>query len=244
MKYGAIQAGSWRYPLTDRDVLWAGRMVQGETNARAGRADDALAVLWTMTQLFSPAGQRDKYGRQRFGDFTSLIRAYSQPINPLWLGDGLFCRPGGRAAGTEACAVDRLARRARLQQTPWRELDVELRQVVLDWAAGRTDNPVPGAVEFAAESVAASFLARNPAAVRVARIHNTFVATEGSRGWPVLPVIRATARRAALPVGVALIAAAVGASLTWAYHRFSSSYSSSSSSQAPGPTSPVSVLPP
>lgn len=219
MKYGAIQVGSWRYALTDRDVLWAGRMVQGETNARAGRADDALAVLWTMTQLFSPAGQRDKYGRQRFGDFTTLLRAYSQPINPLWLGDGLFCRPGGRAAGTEACAADRLARRARLQQTPWRELDAELRQVVLDWAAGRTDNPVPGAVEFAAESVAASFLARNPGAVRVARIHNTFVATEGSRGWSVLPVVGATVRRVGPPVGAALVAAGAGGLLAWAARR-------------------------
>ncbi|MCA9604912.1 MAG: hypothetical protein KC619_04935 [Myxococcales bacterium] len=219
MKYGAIQAGSWRYPLTDRDVLWAGRMVQGETNARAGRADDALAVLWTMTQLFSPAGQEGKYGRQRFGDFTSLIRAYSQPINPLWLGDGMFCRPGGRAAGTEACAADRLARRARLQQTPWRELDAELRQVVLDWAAGRTNNPVPGAVEFAAESVAASFLARNPGAVRVARIHNTFVATEGSQGWSVMPWVEAAARAASLPLGTALMAATAGAALAWAYRQ-------------------------
>ena len=239
MKYGAIQVGSWRYALTDRDVLWAGRMVQGETNARAGRADDALAVLWTMTQLFSPAGQRDKYGRQRFGDFTSLLRAYSQPINPLWLGDGMFCRPGGRAAGTEACAADRLARRARLQQTPWNELDVELRQVVLDWAAGRTENPVPGAVEFAAESVAASFLARNPGAVRVARIHNTFVATGGSRGWSVLPVIRVVppTRAAVMPAAMLSLAAA-GAFLAWLWTRGSPRH------HPPGCFTPVSVSSP
>ncbi|MGE0789753.1 MAG: hypothetical protein AB7S26_29035 [Sandaracinaceae bacterium] len=200
---GTLVAGAWRYRLTKTDVLWAARMVEGETLRRPDRGDDALAVLWTMTSLFAPDGQRAKYGGRRFVTFTDQIRAYSQPINPRWLAEGEFCRPGGRSFGTDACADARLTARARLQRTAWKELDPLLRRVVIAWALGRTRNPVPGAIEFAAANVAASFIARNAGSVEVARIHNTFVATAGSRRT-ASPVVLATRSRSALPM-VALV---------------------------------------
>jgi len=221
VKRGIIRMGSWSYRLTERDLLWAARMVQGETlPGRAGRRDDALAVLWTMTSLFSPDGQRAKYGRWRFDSFTDLIRAYSQPINPRWLAGGQFCRPGGRGHGRDECSPARLAARERLQRTPWPELDAELREVVLRWAAGHTTNPVPTAIEFAAPFVVRSFLARHPGAQLVATIHNQFVATADSARWPALPSIELEETAAGVhPAGAALFAAALGGLLGWGIAR-------------------------
>ena len=220
MKRATIKAGRWRYRLTERDILWAARMVQGETRNRAGRAEDALAVLWTMTQLFSPRGQQSKYGRQRFGTYADLIRAYSQPINPHWLADGSFCRPGGRAARSDACSPERTRRRTRLQRTPWNELHPGLRAVVLAWARGQTTNPVPKAVEFAAEAIAAAFIDSNPGAVRIKRAHNTFIATADSRRWTALPRVEMTAAvREGFPTGVVAVALGLGGVLAWVARR-------------------------
>jgi len=217
---GSIVAGSWRYRLTKTDLLWAARMVEGETLRREGRADDARAVLWSMTALFSPQGQRAKYGRRRFSDFSTQIRAYSQPINPRWLATGEFCRPGGRWHGTDGCSEARLRARERLQRTPWNELDPELRRVVIAWATGKTRNPVPKAIEFAAHSVAMSFIGRNPGSVQLARIHNTFIATAASLGWTSLPTIEAHAEATMTPIAAAAIAAAaVGGLAAWAWSR-------------------------
>lgn len=217
---GAIVAGSWRYQLTKTDLLWAARMVEGETLRREGRRDDARAVLWSMTALFSPQGQQAKYGRRRFADFSTLIRAYSQPINPRWLATGQFCRPGGRWHGEDPCAESRLRARERLQRMPWNELDPELRRVVVAWATGKTRNPVPKAIEFAAHYVATSFMDRHPGSVQVARIHNTFVATAASLRWTSLPTIEAQAGSVAGPIAAAVVAAAaVGGLAAWGWSR-------------------------
>lgn len=155
---GVIRQGGWSYTLTPADKLWAARMVEGE-----GPAEDAGAVLWTMTQLFTPAGQRKKYGRpDQYRSFAALIQAYSQPINPIWRHDGSKCRPGGSHAGTEACSEFRLQRRADLATLPYSAVDPTKRAIVERWAGGSLSNPVPGAIEFAAPSVSRSFLERRP----------------------------------------------------------------------------------
>jgi len=222
VKRGAIVHGDWSYRLSETDLLWAGRMVQGETlPGRARRAADALAVLWTMASLFTPAGQRAKYGGWRFDTFTDLVRAYSQPINPRWLRDGMFCQAGGRHHGTDACSAARLDERDRLQQRPWPGLDAGLRDVVLRWAAGETRNPVPKAIEFAAPYVAAAFLGRHPGAAHVATIHNQFIASASSRRWTRLPSVEVSLSSATTkPLGVALFgAAALGGLLGWGMSR-------------------------
>jgi len=218
VKRGVIRLGQWRYRLSEADLLWAALMVQGETlPGRVRRHEDALAVLWTMASLFTPAGQQAKYGRWRFDTFTALIRAYSQPINPRWTRDGEFCRLGGRYHGHTACAPRSLDRRDRLQRTPWTEIDAGLRTVVLRWAAGKTDNPVPKAIEFAAPYVANAYLERNPGARHVATIHNRFIASASSKRWTTLPAIQTSSSSSTStnPIGAALFAAALGGLLGW-----------------------------
>ncbi len=161
----------WSYQITERDKLWAARMLVGE----GGGTQDPPAVLWTMTQLLAL-----RHGRS----FTDLIRAYSQPINPRWLDDGQFCRPGGRNAGTEACSSTRIARRRRIQALSWEQIPAELRQVVERWAAGTLPNPVERAVEFADPAVTAGYVRRHPGSQYIAQLGNHFVATADSLRWP------------------------------------------------------------
>lgn len=144
-----LEQGSWSYSLSDDDLLWTARMLQGE-----GPVTDSAAVLWTMAQLFSPEGQVSKYsGPHRFTTFKALIQAYSQPINPIWRRDGSKCRPGGSHHSTAACNETRLARRDYYASLPYERVDAAKREVLEQWAAGRLDNPVPGATEFAHVSV-------------------------------------------------------------------------------------------
>lgn len=221
-KLGILVAGRWRYPLTETDVLWAGRMVEGETlPGRPRRTEDALAVLWTMTSLFSPAGQHAKYGGRRYHTFTAQIRAYSQPINPAWAASGRFCRPGGRYHGTDRCSPNRLAARAELHRLPWRAIDPELRSVVLAWAQGRTKNPMPKVIEFAHGPVAQSFLERNPGSARHAVIQNWFLTTASSARWAGDLIRIQPAKESALfaPLAAAVLAAAAGGLLGWSAHR-------------------------
>lgn len=170
-----IKQGSWSYTLTPEDKLWAARMVEGE-----GPVSDSAAVLWTMTQLFSPEGQRIKYGRpDRFRSFKDLIQAYSQPINPIWRRDGSKCRPGGTAAGSDACSSSRLARRDAIARMPLSSIDPAKLAVVNRWMSGSLSNPVPGAIEFAAPSVSQSFLNRNPGWTKLGGGSNWFLQPPG-----------------------------------------------------------------
>jgi hypothetical protein len=211
---GTITQGNWNYTLTPEDRLWAGRMITGE-----GAASEAPAVLWTMTQLFAPAGQQVKYGHpNRFPTFTSLIRAYSQPINPIWAADGSKCRPGGDAAGTANCDTSKLARRDSIAAMPLDAMEPAKRVVLDKWFAGWLPNPVPNAIEFAAPNVSRSFLGRNPAWSALTQAGNWFLRPPVdlppavmNSGVPLAPVLGATF------VGVGLLFAAGAA--YWYYKR-------------------------
>lgn len=144
-----IRQGSWSYTFSPEDRLWTARMLAGE-----GPASDAPAVLWTMAQLFTPAGQKAKYGNEtRFRTFTGLIQAYSQPINPIWRRDGSKCRPGGSHHGTDACSESRLARRDAFATLAYNAVAADKRAVLEGWLEGKVPNPLPGAIDFAHVSV-------------------------------------------------------------------------------------------
>lgn len=160
-------------------MLWAARMVEGEGG---DPSRDPAAILWTMAQLLSPTAQREKYGRVTFDSYSSLIRAYSQPINPAWASGGSKCT--GAYAGSEACSPARLAARARLSQMPFSATRVTTQAAVLRWAHGLLSNPVPRAVEFADPSVTAGFVRNHPGSAYVARFGNHYVATAESARWP------------------------------------------------------------
>lgn len=157
---GVIEAGSWRYEITWDDVLWAGRMITGEAGNENAASVEGAAVLWCMTSLLA---------LRRGSSYTSLIQRYSQPINPKWRADGDFCvlggthpafrnnpRPDGSRNyhGTDSCSPDRLARRDRIQGLSWEDLRGDVQDLVVRWARGQVQNPIPKAVEFAVPRVA------------------------------------------------------------------------------------------
>lgn len=159
------------YRLTDEDVFWAAKMAAFE--------GDPAEVLWTMTQRFAQA-------THPWNSFTEFIQAFSQPINPKWQRTGVFCQPGGKGYRTRACEENRLARRDRVAAMDWSELEALKPTAVaytLTWAKGRLPNPVPGAINFAAPSVAQRYLDRNPGAKLLAKRGNWFLSEGGSENW-------------------------------------------------------------
>lgn len=169
-----IRSGDgWSYTLTSEDKLWAARMVEFE----GGESPDG--VLWSMTQRMALPNIR-----RRYGTFTDLIRAYSQPINPKWMRDGEFCRPGGQYHNQDNCSERWLSRRDRSNIIPWTEIDPAARAVTERWYRGALANPVPRAVEFAAPSVSEGFLSRNPGSSVVLRAGNWFIKTAQTSDWP------------------------------------------------------------
>lgn len=162
-------ADGWAYALTPNDKLWAARMIAGE-------GGDPTAVLWTMASRFALL-------RNTYGTFTSLLRAYSQPINPAWSREGAFCRPGSEAHATAACAESLLARRSRVSALSLAQL-VREGAVVERWARGEFLNPVPRAVHFASPGVARSCLRRGACTRVIARSGNWHLSTAESDTWP------------------------------------------------------------
>ena len=188
--WATIKSPGFQYKLTDEDVLWAARMVYGE----GGDERDAPAVLWTMTQLFTPQGKRSKWGNpNKWGtSFRELIQRYSQPINPRWTTpEGTRVASGIMQGETSLCykAPDRctsryLERRRNFQSLSWERIPARLRDITLRWARGDLPNPVPNAVEFANPPTSRGFLGRNPGSVVVLRAGNWFIANRVSKTWP------------------------------------------------------------
>lgn len=67
--------------FTDADLEWSARMLYGEAGGDCDMDREGLAVMWTMINRFAMLWPR-------FKSFTSLIRGYSQPINPAWMNGG------------------------------------------------------------------------------------------------------------------------------------------------------------
>lgn len=141
-----------RYPnkdlrLTETDRIWTARMVDAEGG---GTEAEAALLLWTMIQRkywgVGPYTVNNPVPRAFGGDsWTEFIRKFSQPINPAWYRDGRMCRPGGRWAGTEGCAENRLARRERLARTSIRGLKPLARRMADLFMAGQVPRP-PSAI--------------------------------------------------------------------------------------------------
>lgn len=161
------------YRITSDDKLWAARAAQFEGG------HDPVDVLWTWTQRFALPNFRRRYTR-----LYELIQAHSQPVNPIWRRDGSKCRPGGQYAGTDHCTSSKLTRRDRAATIGFSELDADVQAAVNAWASGQAPNPVPKSVDFAAPSVARSFLGRNAGSRLMKQAGNWFIATGTSLAWP------------------------------------------------------------
>lgn len=186
---GQIVWGTRRYQITWDDLLWAGRMVSGESG---GSREDAKHVLWCMTQRLAASNNAR-------GSFTRLIQAYSQPINPAWLAEGEFCRVGGRNHDDDSCGSGPLARRQQIQSMTWEQISSEMQDIVVGWARQEVPNGVPKAEEFAVPRVgsqsggAAGLARRNLQIVHdalgrgpesVEGRGNVFYSSARTRAWP------------------------------------------------------------
>jgi hypothetical protein len=128
--------------ITPEDVLWAARMIHGETGGRPDESD-AAAMLWAIAQRtrWSPTWRRRS--------LSDLIQRYSQPINVKWSRDGVYCRKydgADQSAVPDQCSESRLRRRDVYRTVPWGEIHPTARRMVLEFADGRVPNPVAGAV--------------------------------------------------------------------------------------------------
>ncbi|MBI4349349.1 MAG: hypothetical protein HY553_21095 [Elusimicrobia bacterium] len=148
----SIQWSQASYSFQGDDLLWLGRMVHGETGGSPGR-DDADAMLWALAQRkFAFPGFRKKSWT-----LATLVQKYSQPVNTAWLRDGPKCKEyAGKTQGLpkeHPCAEHRFAKRERYAGLAWAELHETARRAVVDFASGRSTNPVPGGVGWYAEGV-------------------------------------------------------------------------------------------
>ena len=185
---GQIVYGSTRYQITWDDLLWAARMIEGESG---NDMEDAANVLWAQTQ---------RMANFHSTNFVRLIQGQSQPINPKWRADGEFCRPGGRWAADESrCGPTQLQRRQQLAEKPWEQISSARQDLVFNWATARLPNRVEKAVDFAQPGAAshhrgAAGLAdrgliyvydkRNRGPNSIDDLGNVYYATERSNAWP------------------------------------------------------------
>jgi hypothetical protein len=175
---GTIELNGNRYRMTNTDRLWMGRMVIGEAGesgwddpaqAQSKRREGA-AVLWSVAtrHMTKPSF--------RGWSFTRTMRAFSQPINPIWaspLAEGCLRSPS-------ACTPTRLERRFRITRAPWYSLPAGARQLVDEFFRGQVENPIPGYNNFAGRgSISASARAQSTLPPRNIG-GNTFVRDRGS----------------------------------------------------------------
>lgn len=108
-------------------ALWLMRMVYGEGGRRCSK-EKVAALLWAIVNrwfLWKPA--------LLFPTFVSMVRAFSQPINPRWMTGGDLAR---KWAGKDPASVSRLRRRARICKMTEDDMPVTIRRAVEMFANG------------------------------------------------------------------------------------------------------------
>lgn len=197
-----ITSEGFAYRLTDDDLDWLSRSIANEGG------DDA-ATCWTYAQRFVLM-------HGHFSSFAAMVRAHSQPVNPRWLADGDFCRPGGQYAGTEGCEPAKTAHRAQVQ-APGMRYPTALAYVHA-WASGLVANPCPRAVDFRAADDVAQRLVDSGRMRLVLASGNWYFATPETYDWDadhVLVAGRGVGGSIWRDLGIGLgVAFAIGA-VTW-----------------------------
>lgn len=113
--------------ITDDVALWTARMIVGEGGAKCSR-DKAAALCWAIVNRWFLWP-----GRRRFKSFVSLMRAFSQPINPRWMTGGDLAR---KYALRDAGSAARLARREKICAMQMRHIPRVIRGAIRDFANG------------------------------------------------------------------------------------------------------------
>ncbi len=214
--YAEIRAPGFRYRLSPLDVLWTARAVAYETSD----PEEQAATLWTLTQAFVAGTAAVPNPRERFGSLANFVRAYAQPVNPLWDSlDDDKCR-----RFPESCTPRQMARRTEARTALFWNLDEaaefrsasNIESIVKLWAAGALPNPVPGAVEYANPAVSSGFVSRVEDAEVVRRSGQWYIALGRNRdraenvtmggGFPLLAGFAIGTLVAGLVVGGAYLA--------------------------------------
>jgi hypothetical protein len=186
---GVLALNGHTYSFTTGDRLWMGRMVIGEAGESGwenpSKLQDGAAVLWAVaTRHMTKSTLRGS------GSLTKTIRAFAQPVNPIWAapwGCTWFSSSWRGCCGSlwGACSLRRLQRRARVRYTTWYGLPPQVRELVDGFIRGSVPNPIPGYNNFAAAS-AISGRARASSTLPAVTIGgNTFVRDPGSEAGSV-----------------------------------------------------------
>ena len=161
----------WRggsYRVTPSDRLWLLRAVQAESN----KPDDRRRVAQTLLNRFVFLKSR---GSTAYPTLTKFVRAYAQPINPLWESKSTSkCRLNPRYC-TDAMLAKRRSSR---NQTQFSDSTV----FAVNEALSRGMTKVhKSSVHYAAPGIGAAGKVRLTPDVRG---YNTFWAVSSSRRWP------------------------------------------------------------
>lgn len=151
-----------RYRITPNDVLWLARAARYEGGNKA-------ATLWTWAWRFITKGYQ--------GSLASLVRAHSQPVNPLWdeaTDPACIEHP-------DRCSSIALARREEARNASWESLGATA-ATTLAWAQARVPNPAPRANNFADAQVSANFIRNHPGTVVVLDESNWYLAEPDALG--------------------------------------------------------------
>lgn len=119
--------------INPETAVWLGRMLVGESGTGIG----GKAVLWTTMQRYF-----DSKGFT--GSYLDFIRAFSQPINPLWLPGGSKFEAAKKKTGQvykTATSDAAVARRRKIQSMDWTEIPIKIQQLVAKMMIGTLDRP-------------------------------------------------------------------------------------------------------
>jgi hypothetical protein len=143
--------------LTWEDVIWIGRMLEGEAEAEAGIAESSPpsslerklaeqhmgALIWTIAKR-----QVNERGRRDLPSLAAYIQDFSQPVNPDYLRAGRL----GCDQRPHQCTDQLLERRRRIRSLGWEQMRESVRRVALRFALGVLPDPYPEATNFSAYS--------------------------------------------------------------------------------------------
>jgi hypothetical protein len=146
--HGTITAPGVSYTPTMDEWLWFARACYGESDSLEGQT----AAGWAMVARFAALRQSAAAWREK--TFVQLVRAFSQPVNPIWSANSACTSDGRGCCGN--CTAEVLGHRAFVQSRSWawlQEREPELYFMVMSFAAGVPPrNPVPGMTNFAGGS--------------------------------------------------------------------------------------------
>jgi hypothetical protein len=131
----AIYRGPTRgYTLTDDDVMWLARAFVGECGEDCTRKEAEYHFYCWLDRFLLMRGRWLAEG----WSFEQLLRAHSQPINPLWATAGANKCLQHDPDGVDECSPQRIARRAQIRNmTVGRLSSLGVYQYALDAQAGK-----------------------------------------------------------------------------------------------------------